>query len=202
MFVQVIQGHVEDAAPLKAAVDRWVREVSPGAIGWLGSTGGVTEDGRFIALARFESAEAARRNSERPEQDAWWSATSSLFSKEVTFSDSSDVFADVRGDADSAGFVQVMHGRGTDPKRARALMEENADQWASFRPEILGQLEVDQPDGLWTMAIYFTSEQAAREGEQRPLPPALQAEMDEMQAMSLGMPEFYDLKDPWLHSPA
>jgi hypothetical protein len=29
----------------------------------------VTQDGRFVALARFESEEAARRNSARPEQD-------------------------------------------------------------------------------------------------------------------------------------
>ena len=56
MFAQVIQGQVGDAAALRGAIDRWVQNVSPGAIGWLGSTGGVTEDGRFIAIVRFESA--------------------------------------------------------------------------------------------------------------------------------------------------
>jgi hypothetical protein len=201
MFVQVIQGHVADPAPVRAALDRWVRDLSPGAIGWLGSTAGVTDDGRFIALARFESAEAAQRNSERPEQDAWWSEMAPLFTKEPTFTEGTDVFADIRGDADAAGFVQVMQGRGTDQQRARALMQQNADEWAAFRPDVIGQLEVDQADGLWTMAIYFTSEEDARGGEQRQLPPALQAEMDEMQAMSIGTPEFYDLKEPWLHSP-
>jgi hypothetical protein len=95
-----------------------------------------------------------------------------------------------------------MQGRGTDPQRARELMQQNAAEWAAFRPDILGQVEVDQPDGLWTMAIYFTSEQAAREGEGKPLPAALQAEMEEMNALSVGMPEFYDLKDPWLTSPS
>jgi hypothetical protein len=69
VFVQVIQGQVADAAKVRAAMDRWGQELAPGARGWLGSTAGVTEDGRFIALARFESEEAARRNSGRPEQD-------------------------------------------------------------------------------------------------------------------------------------
>ncbi|BEP16417.1 hypothetical protein acdb102_47280 [Acidothermaceae bacterium B102] len=200
MFVQVIQGYVDDAAPLAEAMQTWVRELSPGATGWLGSTGGVTDDGRFIALARFESAEAARANSERPEQGAWWAQTASLFSKEVTFADCVDPFVDVRGNPDDAGFVQVMQGRGTDPQRARQLMEQSASAWAEFRPDILGQVEVDQPDGLWTMAIYFTSEAAARAGEGRELPAALQAEMAELNAMSVGMPEFFDLRDPWLYS--
>ena len=79
MFVQVIQGQVSDPEQARAALDRWARELAPGAGGWLGSTAGVTEDGRFIALARFESEEAARRNSDRPEQDRWWAETARLF---------------------------------------------------------------------------------------------------------------------------
>jgi hypothetical protein len=66
MFVQVIQGQVSDAARVRAQLDQWVEQVAPGAVGWLGSTSGVTDDGTLIALARFESAEAARRNSDRP----------------------------------------------------------------------------------------------------------------------------------------
>ncbi len=85
MFVQVIQGQVADAERAHAAVDQWARDLAPGATGWLGSTGGVTEDGRFIALARFESEEAARRNSDRPEQDRWWAETARLFTTEPTF---------------------------------------------------------------------------------------------------------------------
>ncbi len=69
MFVQVIQGQVSDSEQVRAAFDRWVRDLAPGAAGWLGSTAGVTEDGRFVALVRFASEEEARRNSDRPEQD-------------------------------------------------------------------------------------------------------------------------------------
>ena len=199
MFVQVMQGQAADAGKLRAALDRWAQELAPGATGWLGSTAGVTEDGRFIALARFESEEAARRNSDRPEQDQWWAETSKLFG-EVTFKDSSDVTVDVTGNPDDAGFVQVIQGRGSDPDRARELMGQDSSAWAAFRPEIIGSVAVGHEGGAYTMAIYFTSEEAAREGERKEPPPELQAQMDEMAALSVGEPEFFDLKQPWLYS--
>jgi hypothetical protein len=201
VFVQVIQGQVADAAKVRAALDRWAEEVAPGAEGWLGSTAGVTEDGRFIALARFESEEAARANSDRPEQDRWWAETAKLFTGEASFKDSSDVIVDLVGEPDEAGFVQVMQGRGTNPDRARELMSEDSGAWAAFRPEILGSVAVGHEGGAYTMAIYFTSEAEAREGERKQPPPELQAQMEEMAALSIGEPEFFDLRQPWLYSP-
>jgi hypothetical protein len=201
VFVQVIQGQVADAGKARAALERWAQEVAPGAEGWLGSTAGVTEDGRFIALARFESEEAARRNSDRPEQDRWWAETSRLFSGEATFKDSSDVTFDLVGEPDEAGFVQLIQGRGSDPDRARELMATDSSEWAGFRPDILGSVAVGHEGGAYTMAIYFTSEAEAREGERKEPPPELQAQMEEMAAMSVGEPEFFDLKEPWLYSP-
>jgi hypothetical protein len=201
MFVQVIQGQVADAERAHAALDQWARDLAPGATGWLGSTAGVTEDGRFIALARFESEEAARRNSDRPEQDRWWSETARLFTTEPTFKDSSDVIVDVVGDPDTAGFVQVMRGQGTDSDRARELMSQDSAAWADFRPDIVGSIVAVYEDGAYTMAIYFTSEEAAREGERKEPPAELKAQMEEMDALSVGVPEFFDLKQPWLHSP-
>jgi hypothetical protein len=201
MFVQVIQGQVSDAGKVRAALDRWAEELAPGADGWLGSTAGVTDDGRFIALARFESEEKARRNSNRPEQDRWWSETSKLFTGEATFKDSSDVTVDVTGDPDTAGFVQVIQGRGSDPDRARQLMSQDSEEWAAFRPDVIGSVAVGHEGGAYTMAVYFTSEEEAREGERKELPPKLQAQMEEMAALSIGEPEYFDLKQPWLYSP-
>jgi hypothetical protein len=201
MFVQVIQGQVSDAGQARAALDRWFQEVAPGAIGWLGSTAGVTEDGRFVALARFESEEAARRNSDRPEQDQWWTETAKLFTGEATFKDSSDVTVDITGEPDNAGFVQVIQGRGSDPDRARELMGQDSSEWAAFRPDIIGSVGVGHDGGAYTMALYFTSEEAAREGERKEPPPHLQAQMEEMGKLSIGVPEFFDLKQPWLYSP-
>jgi hypothetical protein len=201
MFVQVIEGRVQDAAALRAAVDEWFRQVSPGAAGWLGSTSGVTDDGRAIALVRFESESAARANSERPEQDEWWAQTAKLFDGEPTFSESSDINADIVGDPGSAGFVQVMKGRSSNPERASELMAQDPEAWAAFRPDILGSLSVGLADGAYTVALYFTSEAAAREGESKEAPENLKAQMEEMGSLMIGETEFFDLKDPWLHEP-
>ncbi len=201
MFVQVIRGQVSDPEQVHAALDLWSERLAAGAPGWLGSTAGVTGDGRFVALARFESEEAARRNSDRPEQGQWWMETSKLFTGEVIFADSSDVTADVNGDPDTAGFVQVMQGRGSDPERARELMAQNPDEWAAFRPDVIASVAVGHQGGAYTMAMYFTSEQAAREGERKEPPPQLKAQMEEMSQLSAGEPEFLDLRQPWLYSP-
>ena len=201
MFVQVIQGQVADAEGVRAAFDRWAEELAPGATGWLGSTAGVTEDGRLIALARFESEDAARRNSGRPEQDRWWAETAGLLTGEASFHDSDDVMVDVVGDPDSAGFVQVMRGRTTDPDRARAMMDDDSTAWADFRPDVIGSVAVAHEGGAYTMAMYFTSEADAREGERKEPPPELKAQMEEMDALSAGVPEFFDLRQPWLYSP-
>jgi hypothetical protein len=202
MFAQVIQGRTSQADALRTAMDRWTRELAPGSIGWLGSTGGVTDDGRFIAVARFESAEAAGRNSQRPEQTRWWEETQRLLDGEVTFSDSEDVTVDVRGDPDAAGFVQVMQGRVTDPARAKELMAQMpSDAMAAHRPDVIGSVSIGHDGGTWTQVMYFTSEADAREGERKETPPEMQAAMDEMGKISAGPPDFFDLREPLLQSP-
>lgn len=200
MFVQVIEGQVSDPEMMHSALDQWAERLAPDAVGWLGSTAGVTDDGRFVALARFESEEAARRNSDRPEQTQWWMETSKLFTGDVSFRDSSDIIADVNGDPDRAGFVQVMEGRGSDPERARELMAQSPDEWAAFRPDVIGSVAVSHNGGAYTMAMYFTSEQAAREGERKEPPPQLKAQMEEMNKLSVGEPKFFDIRHPWLYS--
>ncbi len=201
MFVQIIQGHVSDAGAVRAQLDKWVDEVADGAVGWLGSTGGVTDDGQVIALVRFESAEAADQNSGRPEQSAWWGEMSALFTDEPQFHNSTSVDVDTPGDPSQAGFVQVMQGRTSDPERARELMENDPTDWSTFRPDILGTTSVAYDGDAWTMAIYFTNEAAAREGEQKPPPPEMQEMMKEMDALTVGEPVYFDLRNPWLHAP-
>jgi hypothetical protein len=202
MFAQVIQGRISDATAFRAAMDRWMRDLAPGAIGWLGSTGGVTDDGRFIEVARFESADAAARNSARPEQTQWWEETQQSLDGEVTFADSEDVTVDLHGDPDRAGFVQVMHGRVTDAARGKELLERmNSLDLAGARPDVLGSVSIGHDGGEWTQVIYFTSEAEAREGERREMPPEAQTLMAEMMAISAGPPEFTDLREPVLESP-
>ena len=119
----------------------------------------------------------------------------------ATFHESTDVIEDIVGDPDLAGFVQVMQGRSADPQRARELMEQDSDEWAKFRPDMLGSVSAQYDDGSYTMAMYFTSEAEARKGEKKKMPANLKAQMDEMNSLAIGEPEFFDIRDPWLHSP-
>jgi hypothetical protein len=200
MFVQVIQGRVRDADQLRARMDRWIADLSPSAEGWLGSTTGVTADGIGIALARFESADAARRNSERPEQGRWWAETQQLFDGDVTFHDSTDVQPFGRGGSDEAGFVQVIQGRYTDLEKGLELMRRSEEPLRELRPDVLGGLLCLYGDGGFTQAVYFTSEAEARANEQKQPPPDVQAMFEEEAGITTDL-VYFDLTDPWLYSP-
>lgn len=200
MFVQVIKGRTKDADGLRRQLDRWGEEIGGGATGYLGTTGGVAPDGTVIVLARFESEDAARANSGRPEQDAWWNETAKYFEGDVTFRDCREVETTQAGGSDSAGFVQVMEGRCKDKVRLAALEAEWMPKMTALRPDVIGSLRAW--DGDWfTEAIYFTSEAEARKGE---------AAMNEQPDGAEGMGEYtalvedltyVDLPDPWLRTP-
>jgi len=201
MFVQVIKGKVSDSSAIRAALDKWLSELAPGATGWLGSTTGVTDDGTLIGIVRFESLESAQSNSDRPEQGRWWAETERLFDGEVSFEDSTDVDEYVTGDWDRAGFVQVMQGQVSDLDRARTVMQGRPDNFEQLRPDIVAMLDLAHQDGRWTSVIYFTSEAEARQRESQDPPPEFAAMMDEMASISVGETRFYDLRQVWLDSP-
>jgi hypothetical protein len=200
MFIQVIQGQVSDRDELRDALETWHRELAPGAIGWLGSTSGVTDDGRFITLARFESAEAAQRNSNRTEQHNWWMETAKLFAGDVAFHDCSQVSTFLAGGSDDAGFVQVIQGAVRDPERMDQLSRQVERPLRRFRPDIIGWTTALHGDGNFTQAVYFTSEAEAREGERREPPEEVRALMVEEQQLMSDL-KYYDLNDPILLSP-
>ena len=91
MFAQVIQARTSDPEAVLAHVDRWMQELQPGSIGWLGSTVGVDDDGRVVAVVRFESADEAQRNADRPEQTRWWEEMQQHLDGEPTVRDSEQV---------------------------------------------------------------------------------------------------------------
>jgi hypothetical protein len=197
MFIQVMQGKVADQAGLTDAMDRWLRDCAAGAIGWLGSTSGITDDGTFVAVARFESEDAARRNSARPEQDAWWADAQKAFAGEVTFFDSANVTTWLDGGSDDAGFVQVMEGHMSDQDRMRSMMEQHSDDMRAMRPEVIGATIAVHDDGEYVQTIYFTSEAEARVGEQQPPPP----DVAEQMATEMADARFFDLHQPRMMSP-
>ena len=201
MFIQVIQGHVTDRTGVYDAFESWVRQLAPGAEGWLGTTAGVTDDDELIALVRFESEDAAQRNSHRPEQHQWWMDTSKLFAGDATFHDSSETDTMLEGGSDEAGFVQVIQGRTSEPARLRELNRRSEEPLRQHRPDIIGGTIALHDTDRVTEAVYFTSEPEAREGERKAMPPEVEAVYREEQEQ-LRDQRYLDLNEPWLYSPA
>ena len=202
MFAQTIRGKTFDPWAVRPLVDRWLKELAPGATGWLGTTSGVTEDNQLFVLVRFESEEDARDNSNRPEQGEWSAEMETLFDDAPTFRDSSEVFVETRGDLDSAGFVQVRMGKFYDRDRVTKIMMDSLPARTADRPDILGTVNIGYGNDEAVTLIYFKSEEAAREGERKEPSPEVQAVLEEMRSLSIAQPEFLNLRTLWLDSPA
>jgi len=199
MFIQVITGTTTDPDGLRRQADRWEQEVRPGAIGFLGSTGGVTDDGRVIVVARFESEEAARRNSARDEQGTWWAETEKYLDG-ATFQESVEITTMLGGGSDDAGCIQIMRGRVTNAEQLAEINARTAEFEAvmrRYRPDVIGDVIALHPDGTYTDVVYFTSEAQARQGEGLELPAEVQAMFGELMA-AIAIDEYLDLKEPWL----
>ncbi len=197
MFIQVITAKVVDEKALWRQIDRWESELRPGAEGFLGSTGGITDDGRLIVLARFESAEAAHRNSERPEQAAWWAETEKAI-EGPTFQDSVEVMVMGAGGSNDAGFVQIMRGHVLDAAKMKDLqgrMKEFEAAMAKARPDVIGDVTAIHADGTFTDAVYFRSEAEARANEAGEMPEEMQAMFAEWSSAA-SIDEYLDLAQP------
>lgn len=197
MFVQIIEGKTRDPEAVHRQMEAWQRDLMPGAIGYLGSTGGCTSSGDCILIVRFESEDAARCNSERPEQSAWWAETETCFDGPVRFHDTTDVQLMEHGDLDQAHFIQVMEGHVTDRDRAVALEHEADAVLRDIRPDLLGAVTAYFGDHEFAEVAYFTSEAAAREGEQHEVPGAAAAPMAEWER-TVKVERYLDIQEPWL----
>jgi hypothetical protein len=197
MFIQVIEGKTNDPEALHRQIEVWQRDLKPGAIGYLGSTGGCTSTGDCILVARFESREAAQRNSERPEQTSWWNETEKCFDGPARFHESTEVQVMTHGELDGARFVQVMEGHVTDRDRAMALELDADPILADARPDLLGSVTAYFDGDEFTELAYFTSEEAAREGERKEMPADAAAAFTEWQDV-MKIERYLDLSDPWL----
>ena len=195
MFIQIIQGKCTRQDELRALADTWREEMAPSADGWLGGTYGFTDDDLFVGVIRFESREAAMRNSERPEQGEWARRMTDLIDGPVEYHDCDDVTVFLEGGSDSAGFVQIIRGRTTDPEKAKALLADT-DQLKKMRPDIIGGTLALEADGTFTQTVAFTDEASARAGEQQEPPESMQSDIDALFSNAT----FYDLRTPWFES--
>jgi hypothetical protein len=199
MFVQIIQGQIGDAAGARQAMERWERDLEPGADGWLGGTYGITDDGMLVAVVRFESKAAAERNSARPEQAAWWPEMERCFAGPVTFHDCGDVTLLLGGGSDQAGFVQVIQGTVRDRDRLHALAGQAGDMIAKVRPDVIGATFAIDDAGFFTQTVAFTSERQARSAEQQEPPADAARQLQEWMAL-LDDVRYLDLHQPWFAS--
>jgi hypothetical protein len=199
VFIQVIRGETSDREGMLRQADRWQDELRPGATGYLGSTGGITDDGRLVLLARFESEEAARRNSAREQQGQWWAETEKYLNG-ATFEDGTGIITLLGGGSDAAGFLQVMRGHVTDAEKMAAVsarMPEFEASMRKHRPDVVGEVIVTHADDSFTEVVYFASEEAAREGESKEAPADMRAQYAELMS-AIAIDEYLDIKDPWL----
>ena len=197
MFIQVIEGRANDAEALHRQLEVWERDLMPGAIGYLGSTGGCTASGDCILIARFEDEAAARRNSERPEQTAWWKETEACFDGAPRFHETTDVAVMAHGELDDAHFVQVMDGHVADRQRAMDLEREADPVLAEARPDLLGAVTAYFDDDEFVEVAYFTSEESAREGEAKEVPAEMADRFAEWEHV-MKVDHYRDITDPWL----
>jgi len=199
MFVQVIEGQVGNIEALRGQLETWMRDLGPGAEGWLGVTAGVAADGTFISVVRFESEEAAVANSRRPEQGTWWEGMQATFDGDVTFTDCPEVDTFGAGGSDDAGFVQIITGRGD-----RAVIEPMADELTAMlrkmRPDVIGGTVAWPGDGSFIQTVYFTSEGEARSAEgTEPATDEDRAARERMMSL-MKFERYIDLPEPWLYS--
>ena len=195
MFIQIIQGKCRDADRMHRLTDEWREQLGPTAEGWLGGTYGITDDDEFVGVVRFESREAAARNSTRPEQGEWFTKMSECFDGDVMFHDCDNAQMFLNGGSDDAGFVQVMQGRLSDPERFRRFMDQPMDMLQEQRPEIIGGTIAIDDDGFFTETISFRSEEEARVGEKKEMPEDRRREFDEEMAQVSDM-RYLDLHSP------
>ena len=185
---------VKDAESWNRLFDSWNRDVRPGATGFLGATVGMTDDGDAVAVARFESAELARQNSERPAQSAWYETASESFAGEPTFHDCTEVDIVFGGGSDAATYVQVMEGRAKSAAEMRSTMPTLEDELRRVRPDLLGSTIAWHGDGgSFTQVAYFTSEAEARKNE---VLMADEPAFERFGELLDGEMAYYDLRNP------
>jgi len=195
VFIQVMQGKTSQRDQLRALAEAWRDEGGVGAVGYLGGTYGVTDDGDFIGVIRFESREQAMANSARPETGAFAERMGALMDGPVQFHDCGDVTTFLDGGSDEAGFVQVISGHLDDPTRAKEMLADTGDL-REMRPEIIGGTFAISDDQNYFQTVYFTDEASARKGEQTEPPEDIRSELESMMAGAT----FYDLTSPWFTS--
>lgn len=199
MFVWVLEGKAADPGEVGRQLGRWTIEFGDTTPGYLGATGGVTDDGRFLLFVRWESEDAGNELLMRPEQQAWYEEFQTSFDGAIGFAETGDVTTHLAGGSDAAGFVQAMKVSGVDRRRVEAADREFENIAPHVRPDLIGGIRVWTALDGFVEVNYFTSEQDARDGEKQAPPPELVDGFEDFMAMMKDA-EYFDFTEPFLHS--
>jgi len=199
MFVWVLEGKAADPGEVGRQLGRWTSEFGETIPGYLGATGGVSDDGRFLLFVRWESEDAGNELLMRPEQQAWYEEFQTSFDGAIVFAETGDVTTHLAGGSDAAGFVQAMKVSGVDRQRVEAADREFENIASHVRPDLIGGIRVWTALDGFVEVNYFTSEQDARAGEKQAPPPELVEGFEDFMAMMKDA-EYFDFTAPFLHS--
>jgi hypothetical protein len=173
-------------------------EVKPGAIGFLGATAGICDDGTAVAFVRFADEASAIATIKRSEHQRWWHDMQQVLIAPRTVHESGNVVLLLAGGSDDAGFVQVIRAATPDRVKVEALMTpERIAEVQSSRPDLIGSIRVWLANGSFIEAAYFTRESAAREAERSDDFADAEAPFFE----AYGLMTFANLRTPILLSP-
>lgn len=198
MYIQMVQGACAQQDDMRMLVDDWCGAMADRP-GWLGGTYGFTDDGQFMGVVRYASADACRERCADDDAGLWWACAETLFDGTPEIHQSEDVSIMLDGGRDDAGFVQVMRGRVRDVDKLRRMStdQQMTNMLHEARPEIIGATLLIEDDGSFTETISFTDEASARRGEQTDMPADMAADFEG--AME-GEISYYDLHRPWFGS--
>lgn len=193
LFIQIVEAN-GDTSTAREAWDAWERDVRPSVTGYLGTTGGVTDDGRLLFVARFESPEAAAKNNDLAEQQQWYEKHLANLDG-LGFTNCSEVDELLGGGSDGAGFVQLIRGKCSDPQKMREMGQRLETELSQRRPDVLGGTVAwhDDDRNAFTQTMYFKSEEEARRNE---ADEAMGGAPEDFTSLLSDL-SFIDLHEPW-----
>lgn len=200
VFLQIIQAPVADVDGVRDHFDHWFEDLADGATGWLGTTAGTTDAGELFAAVRFVSTEAARRSSQREEQDSWWQELLRRLDGEPVVQNCSDVAEIAGGGSDDAGYVQVVQGRASDLADVLHDIARAAETTLPHRPSLIGgYLAAHDEGGGFSEVLYYPDAEAADDKQSEQLRESQLSRIQEKSAFLTDLRRL-EITDPWLHS--
>ena len=197
MFVLTVEARTTTPDALRQDVFRWPADVGSSATGWLGNTAGVSADGDFVMMLRFQSEEASLITSDLPEYGRWWEVCARHLATKPTFLPSTNVIGILSGGSDEAAAVQITRGRA-----ALSRIRGSVRQLESIAPdapaELIGGIVAWHEDDRFTEALYFTSQAPARLQVRATTPLGRFIAAHETTITDASVIE---LQEPWLVSP-